>query len=697
MLVLILTSCSTPYYNLFYNAENKFEKGEERYRSMRLQAQETRQYKIPDLEIAKLKCQALLEDFGATEEETIYADDAFYLSIKATYYLGDFYTSLELIEKAFIAVPNSEFLNDIKLFKALNYFELGDLLQAEENLSIVAASNLVGYNRVDYYTTYSKIAKSKEQELDERNFLKLAITASIEIPDDDINRLKQRAFLISEYFTLLWKFESYQEIVNNYSILFDANDQGVVLDYYPMAVFAYSKLHASEDSLKNFLATNEEAFSLINTDLVAFTAQYLTRNQKDSAQFFSDAESLNESFSDSKIRGLFIYNMAYYFDYNLNQLDTAALLYKEASQKLRIGWLKSDVLNRKLFLDGLKRHVEAQRLFETATDTIDVLSESQILQQNQLIYEKAVFLYQQKKYDDAMEQFYSLSKDTTSNDLRLSAHFYLASIYEETDRESDANKIYNRLLKEELSEETRQLLMEKLGLGTNAAKLKDSPFITKLKLMLADSTTTSFTMQREIEQSSVDSLSRDHKMAKFFLFAKRVKQLTTRDTVLFDEILQYLKTENDPQVKAYFAKYDFNYRKVTYNEDDEDGDGKPFKKGRKEISLNETKEIVTSPLKPRVSIELLSQIPEEFYYPVKFDITIKVLISSDGKVVSHSYLDEDASPSLDLKEKIETFVKKLKFNKALRKVSEAYSLTIRFSPSSENVIDEFNGEIKLEK
>ena len=338
--LIVLFSCSTPYFNAFYHAEKSFEKGVAEWKKKQFETREEEElveqtFTNTDLKNAIEKCQYILERFGVHEEQNSYAPDAYLMISRASFYLEDYetaITSAELLEKN---NPNSQLLSEALLIKGNAFLKLGKYDLAKDafksiplklqNLSIVAQSKL-------------STAKILVQDQD--------VEEAIQVLEATLEYEKQNEFDIS------YEEEIRFELVDLLTRLLENNSSYVKLLNYTKDVFEYEnikyKLILAEKRINALIELNQTELFRDYIDELSEDDEFMLQpdfidylNLKYKFHTGTDISSLE---SDLTNYALLHQTSTHHYKVNLlktrylldhNYTDSALVIYKSAIGKIR--------------------------------------------------------------------------------------------------------------------------------------------------------------------------------------------------------------------------------------------------------------------------------------------------------------------------------------------------------------------------
>ncbi|MCB0278365.1 MAG: hypothetical protein KDD94_02610 [Calditrichaeota bacterium] len=695
--LLIFISCSSPYYNTLYNAEKLYKSGERlapralinrkdiHYRSSVSSASKSVS-KNADLEKVLEKCARVLIDYGDTQEENSYADEAYYLMVKSSFYLERYDECVQIAKRMEDKSPNSHYLNEVHVYKADALAHLGDFTAAIQTFQQVDENS-----DLDIYAE-SVMGVAKVAETQEKNDQAISVLLAFYNRLHESERLgdisEEMRFDLLDYLTdLLIENRSTDEIINittNFSdfdniefkkrlavkritAINQVGNQDLI-DQFVETVYDDPDLSPEADFI-DFIdllrSRNEMPDSVLNKAVITFekenrTSQFLS----DVYYMYIDRLKKSDAEADSIVKAyakLLLYEKNQEKKDDLtqqsNQFKEYAKFYndRKAISQLR---LRLDSMNyaydNGIDFDSLA--VDSNRIAKLASEigTKDLTNK----------WDFANYYYDDKEIIKARQLFADII-EMESDTVRLPlAYLYLAQIEERLENQEIADSLYRLVYANFDQYKENDDLMAKLGIEKKV-KLSKSELLYRNTMNQIDLDKTAYPVFESKYQQIVDSLAENSKALEKLKFNRIY--ILLRDNSQPDSTIQYIKSfkKDYPksELNAYLNKYSLTpvEEKEEVKEEKRD-EAKQVEEDRSsELPRQQVSSAVSSKFQNDSSIRLLSEVKDIYPYSQNLEIDVELELNTAGEVSKVNLLNESA---LDVQAKIESICKVFKFNAA---------------------------------
>jgi TolA-binding protein len=655
LFICFMFSCSSPYFNTFYNAERFFEAGESKFNTNASSWEEIENYTNPELTKAIEKCAKLLTDFGDNEKENSYADDAYLMMIKSSYYLKNFSEVIQLNDLMLIKVPNSPLLAEAQIFAGNAYLKLGDTQQARnsyQNIKNVAKNfNLIAKSQIGIATIYLN-----EGEYDKAvNVLISALefeNKSEDIPlflDEEI-----RYQLLTMLIRTLKERADYKKIIDHSKDWVKLKNS----DYKEVLVLSILNAHLElqePNVFVNFFSKikNDGDFT-INTQLQSIFDLYNMYIERNFDFYDLEYEKLykepgfryKKELSLVHIKRLegtpeFRDSLLKTYNIHLSQIkgNDERLTVIQKIEKLSF-FLKAD----KLRMDSDQKIEEIKSKLDTLdkNDPDYKKLEKDIMIQKELKYsadfDLAEHYFNDKNYDLAYKYFNNFINNSTDSSKLAVSHLYLANIFEINSDEEKAKKNYRYVLENFPEFQNNIELYKKLGLSVKANPNQEiyANFLNKYDY--ENLSWDQFYNEYKVVVNRIDTASEFHEKLKFVSIMLSIKH-NKNHTYTIGEIEAFRKSYPSSiylqEINKYPTKAFTDTDQINKNSDDKDED--------------------------KTNIRLLTPLKASYLAEDNALVEVELTIGGDGSVKSFEIKKKE---QIEYKFSVAIIVNDLKFNKA---------------------------------
>ena len=477
----ILLSCSSPYFNTFYNAEKFYESGEKKFTNDKTIWEESENYTNPELTKAIEKCAKLLTDYGDNEEENSYADDAYIMMIKSSYFLKNFHEVIKLNDLMLVKTPSSPFISEAQIYAGNAYLKLGETELARtsyQNIDNVAKNfNLIARSQIGIASIYNDekeyekavkvlLSALKYEEKSEELTLVLDEDIRYEILSLLISTLNEK----SDFKTVVMETNDWQKLKDSKS------KETIVID-----VLKAHLQHKDKDLFIGFVerVKNDGDFSinLQFLDLLELYGYYISDKLEEYDFKYNELYKELGFKYKKELNAVHIKRLQGNPDYRDSLLKIYNIQLSQVKNNKVRSELIQDIEKLSFFIRVEKTVNDAEEKIieiESKMDTVESSSEdfkklqNEFRVQKELVYatdfELAENFFNEKKYDRAYKyfnKFIEVSKD--SSKLAVS-NLYLANIFELNSETEKAKERYQYVLENFPEYQNEKELYNKLGL-----------------------------------------------------------------------------------------------------------------------------------------------------------------------------------------------------------------------------------------
>lgn len=339
--IVLITSCA--YYNIMFNAEEKYASGEKKIKEST--GKEITAEMRKDFYDTINKCWKLLNIYG---DSSAYSDDALLLIGKSHWQVEEYVKSERQLQQFVDRYPNSDLITEANLWlgKALEKLDRDD--EAIQYLNLALSADEDDNINAQVYLSLGSVYFKKELYDNARDQLNNAIDAS---DDDDLSAAAQ--FLIAEtyfnqeeYEVSAENFQQVKKYNTQIDFLFSAFmrkiDCHIEMDQYDLAIQLLE-----ENSSDNRFLNNKSVIRAKIGDLYKFKGLYIEATE--------EYDDVLELYPKTKGSAIAAYGMGQLMEFAYSSLDSAKVLYQRVGKEYRQSELTELADERARILDQYQK------------------------------------------------------------------------------------------------------------------------------------------------------------------------------------------------------------------------------------------------------------------------------------------------------------------------------------------------------